>query len=72
MAYAVNGVTDILKEGETGFPIPAGDVDLAVQKLLWLRTHPEKAKEMGERGRHLIEKEFDIDYMVRQQEALSA
>ncbi len=70
VAYAVDGISDILKEGETGFPIPPGDIELASQKLLWLKSHPDKAREMGINGRQKIEKDFDIDYMVRQQEEL--
>lgn len=70
VAYAVDGVSDILKEGETGFPVPPGEIELAAQKLLWLKANPDKAREMGMRGRQWIEKDFDIDYMVKQQEEL--
>jgi glycosyltransferase involved in cell wall biosynthesis len=70
VAYEVNGVRDILKDNENGFPIPPGNVELAAEKVLWLKAHPDEAKQMGERGRRLIERDFDINLMVRQQEAL--
>jgi glycosyltransferase involved in cell wall biosynthesis len=72
VCYAVNGVRDILKDGVNGFSIPPGNVVLAAEKVLWLKAHPEEARQMGVRGRQSIEKEFDIDTMVHQQEQLYA
>jgi len=70
VAYGVDGVLDILHDGNNGFVIPPGDVALAAEKILWLADHPLKAIEMGQKGHHLIAKEFDIDLMVRKQENL--
>ncbi|OGR90491.1 MAG: hypothetical protein A2992_00270 [Elusimicrobia bacterium RIFCSPLOWO2_01_FULL_59_12] len=70
VAYATDGVKDILIEGETGFPVPPGDIEQAAQKILWLKANPEPAAQMGARGRKRIEKEFDIQEMVRLQETL--
>ena len=70
VAYAVNGVNDILLEGETGFPIPPHDTNLAAEKILWLKNNPAEARKMGVNARTQVEKEFDIDTMVRQQENL--
>jgi glycosyltransferase involved in cell wall biosynthesis len=70
VAYAVNGVTDILKDGESGYLIPPGDIELAAEKILWLHAHPGEAALMGDRAYRLVEVEFDIDRMVRQQEEL--
>jgi len=70
VAYAVNGVKDILKEGETGFPIPPHQFELAAEKLLWLKNHPEEARRIGQKARARVETEFNIDNMVRQQENL--
>jgi glycosyltransferase involved in cell wall biosynthesis len=70
VAYGVDGVRDILRDGENGFLIPPGDVTLAAEKILWLANNPDKAIKMGQRGRAMVIKEFDIDFMVRQQENL--
>ncbi len=72
VAYAVNGVNDILVEGETGFPVPARDTGAAAEKILWIKSHPQEAKRLAQRARVRIEKEFDIDKMVRAQEELYA
>jgi glycosyltransferase involved in cell wall biosynthesis len=39
------------------------------QKVLYLLKNPDRAKEMGERGRAQV-KEFDSHTMVKQQEVL--
>jgi len=70
VAYAVDGVQDILKNGENGFLVPPRDVAFAAEKILWLKDHPQDARRMGEKGRQTIEKDFDIERMVRQQEEL--
>jgi glycosyltransferase involved in cell wall biosynthesis len=70
VAYAVNGVRDILRDGENGFSIEPGQTEQAAEKVLWLKAHPAEGRRMGEAGRTLIRKEFDIDRMVRQQEEL--
>jgi glycosyltransferase involved in cell wall biosynthesis len=70
VAYGVDGVRDILHDGENGFLIPPGNVNLAAEKILWLADNPLKAFVMGQRGHDLVSKEFDIDFMVRKQENL--
>ncbi len=70
VAYAVNGVNDILMEGETGFPVPPHDTTVAAEKLLWIKNHPQEAKKLAQNARRRVEKEFDIDKMVRDQEEL--
>jgi glycosyltransferase involved in cell wall biosynthesis len=70
VAFAVNGVKDILIEGETGFPVPPHDTSLASEKILWLKNHPFDARRMGSLAGERVRKEFDIDTMVRQQENL--
>ena len=70
VAYAVNGVNDILVDEGNGFSIAPHDTALAVEKLLWLKNHPQDARRMGAAGRARIETEFDIDRMVREQESL--
>ncbi len=70
VAYAADGVRDILEDHQTGFLIPPGNTALAVEKLLWLKNHPKEATAMGAAGYARIQSEFDIDTMVRQQETL--
>jgi len=70
VAYAVNGVKDLLKEGVNGFPIEAGQWEKAAEQLLWLRQHPVEALRMGTEARRQVETGFDIDQMVKDQQSL--
>lgn len=70
VAYSVNGVKDILIEGETGFPVPPHDTAAAAEKILWIKNHPAEARKFAQKARTRVENEFDIDKMVRQQEDL--
>jgi glycosyltransferase involved in cell wall biosynthesis len=40
------------------------DADDLVQKLAWLRAHPEEVARMGRNGRALAEREFDRDLLA--------
>lgn len=70
VAYAVDGVLDILQDEKSGFLISPGDIGQAAEKLYWLKNHPQEAKVMGLAGHARVQNEFDIDQMVRQQEQL--
>jgi glycosyltransferase involved in cell wall biosynthesis len=70
VAYAVDGVKEVVLDGENGFLIPSGNIIMAAEKILWLEEHRDKARAMGEKGKALIQKEFDINDMVRRQETL--
>jgi len=70
VAYAVNGVKDLLQEGENGFPIEPKNWAAAAEKLLWLKNHPVEAQRMGSQAKNRISVDFNIDQMVREQESL--
>ena len=58
------GQTDVVVEGETGLYVPSGDpiaLRRAIQELL---DHPEKAQQMGCRGRERIIQEMSLDRYV--------
>lgn len=51
IATDVSGIPEVVEDGATGFLISPGDIDTLAQRLLWLLTHPEEARAMGERAR---------------------
>jgi len=69
VATKVDGAPEAIQNGVNGFLLPPRDIDGMAEKIIYLIKHPEKASEMGERGKRLIE-EFDIWKMVEQQEEL--
>jgi glycosyltransferase involved in cell wall biosynthesis len=55
----VGGIPEFLVDNENGFVIEPRDPKQLTQKLLTLLQNPKFAKEMGNRGRKLIEEKFD-------------
>ncbi len=54
----VGGIPEFLVDNENGFVIDPGDSAQLTQRVLALLQDPKLAKEMGNRGRSLIEKKF--------------
>ncbi len=52
-----NGPGDLVRDGVDGFVVPIRDVDTIVEKLEFLRTHPEDRLRMGQNARERA-KEF--------------
>jgi len=69
VATAVNGSPEAVAEGRSGHLAPAGDTSLLAARVIELLRDPERRRRMGETGRSLSA-EWDIDGMVRAQEAL--
>ena len=68
VATAVDGTPEVVREGETGFLVAAGDVAGTAGAVLRLLDDPELRHRLGARPSWLDE--FDIDCMVRQHEDL--
>jgi len=65
IATKVGGIPEIVKNGENGFLVEAGDskgVALALEKLI---NSPELIVQMGESGRKIATNAFTIDLMLR-------
>lgn len=56
---------DVEREG-AGFSVPFEDVRSWVEAIRFLISHPEQAKKMGEKGRLLAEKLYNLDYFARE------
>jgi glycosyltransferase involved in cell wall biosynthesis len=54
----VGGIPEFLVDNENGFVIDPGDSAQLTQRVLALLQDPKLAKEMGMRGRKLIEEKF--------------
>jgi glycosyltransferase involved in cell wall biosynthesis len=70
VCYATDGVTDLIRNGENGFMVEPGDhAALAARVTALLKDEPQR-KALGGAAASSIGPEFDIDGMVRSQEAL--
>jgi glycosyltransferase involved in cell wall biosynthesis len=54
VATRCGGPEEIIMDGETGFLVPRGDVDVMAARLAWLLDHPAEAKRMGVAGRSRV------------------
>jgi phosphatidyl-myo-inositol dimannoside synthase len=52
------GVPDAIEDGITGFLVDPNNSDEIAEKVCYLLDNPEKAKEMGRKGRLRVEKNF--------------
>jgi len=69
VATRVDGTPEAVVDGVNGFLAEPRDTRDIKEKVLYLMDNPEKAKELGEQGRTMVE-EFDIWKMVEKQEDL--
>lgn len=70
VATSVSAIPEVIVDGETGLLIPPKDSIALADAILKLLDDPELAREMGRKGRVRLEKEFSVDRMVSQTEAL--
>lgn len=72
VASGVYGIPDVVRDGETGQLVPAGDPDALAQALLALVRDTERRAELGKAGRKYVEKHYDWRANTSQMERLYA
>jgi glycosyltransferase involved in cell wall biosynthesis len=70
VCYATDGVCDVIEDGVNGFVVPQGNLTSLGERVRTLLDDEGLRRKIGEKARASIGAEFDIDEMVRQQEAL--
>jgi glycosyltransferase involved in cell wall biosynthesis len=60
----VGSLPEIVDDGVTGFLVPPDDPSALREKMAWLVANPERAMEMGRRGREKVLREFTWDRVV--------
>ncbi len=61
IASQVAGVAELVSDGESGFVIPAGDLETLTERLDRLLSDPALCARMGAAGRAKVEADFDIE-----------
>ena len=64
VATAVDGNLDQVIDGETGLLVPPADAGVLANALIDLIGDRQKARDMGERGRERVERDFPIRAMT--------
>lgn len=70
VAYAVDGLNDIIKSGINGYLIEPKDVFNLSKKVILLIRNSDLYNQIKKNTTQTIDKSFDIDYMVLQQQNL--
>lgn len=65
VASASGGIPEIVRDTENGLLVPAGDKDALYESVLSLLASKEKRKELGKRGRQIIEEDFSTLTMAK-------
>lgn len=64
VASAVGGMPEVVRDGETGYLVPPGDESELARGLLRILSDKEKARDMGERARRLVEEQFSWEMIA--------
>lgn len=65
IASRVAGVPELVRDGETGFVTPPGDLDTLSDRLIRLMSDPDLCRQMGEAGRAVVEAEHVVEKEAR-------
>ncbi|MBI5397123.1 MAG: glycosyltransferase family 4 protein [Verrucomicrobia bacterium] len=64
VAHPLDGTPEVVKDGETGFLVPAGDCAALADRVRRLFRDPALAANMGRRGQARVLEEFSVERMV--------
>lgn len=65
VATNVGGAAEAVANGETGFLVESNDDAALAEKILRLLENPATAKQMGARGREIVEAEFSLEAQLK-------
>ncbi len=68
VATDVGGAREAIAENETGFLVSSGDDEALAARIIFLLRNAERAREMGKRGRRIIEEKFSCEAQLRRTE----
>jgi len=66
VANHIDGISEIVQDGETGFLCTPRDTTTMAERCKGLIKDPFLRNEMGQKGRRYVIKEFDLDKMIAQ------
>ena len=69
VAYDIDGISEVIVNGESGLLFPVGSPDI-VEGILHLMDSPKLRKSMGANARRLIREQFDITAAVKKHDQI--
>ncbi|MBI2069988.1 MAG: glycosyltransferase family 4 protein [Elusimicrobia bacterium] len=70
LAYAADGLREVIQNGKNGFLLTSGDLDAMERRLKAVLEDAGQRKSLSTAAKAAINEDFDIDAMVRRQEKL--
>ena len=70
IATAVQGVDEMIRDGENGIIIPLDDPEAVSDAILRLLNDPDERRRLGKAAQETIEKEYTLENMCSQYERL--
>jgi glycosyltransferase involved in cell wall biosynthesis len=70
VATDVGGAREAVSEGRTGYLVPAGNDHAMSDRIISLLRDPQHGREMGKRGRRVVEEKFSCKFQLERIEAL--
>jgi len=64
VSFDIDGASEVVKEGETGHLVPAEDSERLAKAIIDLLGNKERARNMGEAGKRLVDPAFRVEVMV--------
>jgi glycosyltransferase involved in cell wall biosynthesis len=65
IATRVGGIPELMVDNKTGFLVDKGNHKMLIEKISFLLDNPEKAKEMGVKGREFVVDNFSWDVIAK-------
>ncbi len=65
VATNVGGASEAIVDGETGFLVKSDNDEALAKYLAGLLENPQKAEEMGKKGREIVEKKFSTEIQLQ-------
>lgn len=65
VAFNSSSTPEVVQDGITGFLVPAGDLDLFVQRVIDLANNEKLKKTMGQAGRNRVEQMFTTEIALQ-------
>ena len=70
VATDVGGAREVIEEGESGYLVSSGDDERLATRIIALLREPERARQMGMRGRRIVEEKFSCAVQLERTEEM--
>lgn len=70
VASAVGGITDVVRDGETGLLVPPGDAEALARAITTYIEEPERARSLAHAGRAHVKANFSWPVIIRRLKSL--